>query len=96
VTIWKEIPLEVQVGLRERLRAKIAQNSNWTAPIPDVVYHGTDHMIWEIVGSPHYLADDKPVVFGTTHRAMSLVFMGRWVDAELDFSSQGDGPPPTT
>jgi len=94
---WGDLPEQIREGIRIQLVEKIRQNEGWDAPSSEVIYHGSPSELDEIKAIPHYLADDKPVVFGTPSRSMALAFLGdRWRDEDLDLGSfegsEGRGP----
>jgi hypothetical protein len=77
---------------KKRVNQTRLKNKNVSVENSDKIYHASSNKIEEFKLIPHYLAEDKGVVFGTPSKVTALTFASPWKDSDLDHYSINDGP----
>ena len=77
---------------RKRVEETKKRNKSVQVENSDKIYHASSSRIDKFNLVPHYLAEDKGVVFGTPSKVTALTFASPWKDSDLDHYSINDGP----
>ena len=58
-----------------------------------ILYHGSPHKFDKFEAKSHFLAGDKPVVFGTPIRSIAIASLCVWTDGDFEQGVVGNDPP---